>query len=174
MATLTPKQRALLMVEGGLSEGMIAGILGVDLADVERLMLEADPEVDLPGAGDPDPWVTLSYGANWRRTSDSAAFEAQASKTKEGLVLLRGRCERITSVYTLPTTIATLPVDFRPPKGLAFAVIRNMGAGGANVVMLLINTDGTLVVNSETETGTETEGVSDSIFLDNITYNTLP
>lgn len=49
--TPTPKQRALLMAEGGLSEGVIAGVLGIELADVQRLMVEADPDVELPGGG---------------------------------------------------------------------------------------------------------------------------
>lgn len=47
--SLTPKQRALMMAEGGLSEGVIAAILGIDLADVQRLMVEANPDVSLPG-----------------------------------------------------------------------------------------------------------------------------
>jgi hypothetical protein len=54
MASLTPKQRAHYMSETGLSEKAIAGILGIDLADVQALMVEAEPDVELPGgAGGP-------------------------------------------------------------------------------------------------------------------------
>lgn len=48
--SLTPKQRAIAMTEAGLSERAIAGILGITMADVQRLMVEANPVVELPGA----------------------------------------------------------------------------------------------------------------------------
>lgn len=120
-------------------------------------------------------WTTITYGGSWRRLADSVDFEAQATKTAEGLVLLRGRVERITSVYTLPATIGTLAAAFRPPKALGLGIIRNMGAGGANLCVLLINTDGTLVVNSEAEVNAaaEVEAISDTFFLDNITFSTV-
>jgi hypothetical protein len=49
--SLTPKQRAHYMSETGMSEKAIAGVLGIELADVQRLMVEAEPDVELPGGG---------------------------------------------------------------------------------------------------------------------------
>lgn len=68
--TLTPKQRAILMAEGGLSEGVIAGVLGIELADVQRLMVEATPDVHLPGGGIPSLRTIMVEGVDLNTAPD--------------------------------------------------------------------------------------------------------
>lgn len=66
MASLTPKERAILLSRHGRSNEEVAAILGVDLTDVQALMLQADPNVELPGGGDGEVaasiWVQWSQG----------------------------------------------------------------------------------------------------------------
>lgn len=49
MTAPTLKERAILMSRGGLSNDVISGVLGISLDDVEALMVQANPDIELPG-----------------------------------------------------------------------------------------------------------------------------
>jgi len=109
------------------------------------------------GAGDgsttfalPGGWKDLTLGTNWRRLSNDPIYQPQCLKLADGLVLLRGIVERTNSVYTLPSTIYTLPAGYLPEKN--FFIWRghqDTGANFAQLRMFINATTGVAVIDQE-------------------------
>lgn len=46
----SPKQRAVTMKRSGFDDSLVGAVLGITAADVQSLIYDADPDVELPGA----------------------------------------------------------------------------------------------------------------------------
>lgn len=119
----------------------------------------------LHGAGDgantfnlPGGWRPLTLGTNWRALGNDSNYTPQCLKTADGLVLLRGIVERITTVYTFTSTILTLPAGYTPEKN--FFTWRGHQDTGANFaqVRMFINVAGTVAIDQEQGTNNKQPG----------------
>lgn len=123
MATLNSKQRAGMLTQGGLSEDVIAGILGIDLADVQRLMIEANPVVELPGIGATPTWDAIPALQNSWLASGSVVPRYCLDALK--YVQCEGEIQAGTTAAN--TLLFTFPVGFRPTKRYTLPVVGSNG-----------------------------------------------
>lgn len=113
-------------------------------------------------------YTTVTYGTNWRRWNDLAASEVQVIKIGKQ-VRFKGRAERITAAFAYPSTFATLASIFRPTRTVIMAIPGTNG-GGTNVFSrLVINTDGTCVIDGGIALGSD-GSIGSSLYLDGIVF----
>jgi hypothetical protein len=81
--------------------------------------------------------------------SASGTRPAFARRYSQGLVALQGRLEKDSGLWTTPSTIGSLPANFRPSYTITLLCQGyNSGGGQFGIVAIGIQADGTVLLNS--------------------------
>jgi hypothetical protein len=115
-------------------------------------------------------WTSVTLGSNTRNlNADAANYSVDVAKTHEGVALLRGIAERVTATFTLPWTLGTLPVGWRPART---AYVRSWlwepatsTARSVRVVILAVGT-----VSVDQATSAPSGAIGTYVLLDGITF----
>jgi hypothetical protein len=112
---------------------------------------------------DASAWQTLSFPTNSASAAGYATVGARL-ETLYGVVRLRGALQITAPGFSGGTTLATLPVGYRPPT--TYRCSARFAGTGASSTFLTINTDGTITLSSNTT-------ASDNVIpLDGVTFPT--
>lgn len=117
-------------------------------------------------------WATVSYGANWRRYQNLVAEEVQVAVEPGGkFALARGRVERITSAYAVPSTLFTVPANCFPTRSQIFWPVMNQSAHVNDLnVRVVVGTNGVAQVDDANTAGMTALAIGDLIYCDGLRW----
>jgi hypothetical protein len=105
----------------------------------------ADVQANIDALERPPSWQAPTLAAGWTDYGGTDATRRVGySVSALGWVQLRGDANRASSTWTLPETIFTLPVGFRPVAVEHIYVLPVSNGGGSGMCRVRVSLDGTV------------------------------